>query len=123
MSTPQEFFAGSAAGLALFEAVAETIATFGSAAMKGSKSQIAFRRRKAFAFVWRPDRYVTTDVPAVLSFGAPQELHSPRSSRSSTLLLTSGCTTSICETRSRWTPRFVTGSQSPSTMPGRRSEV
>ena len=78
MSTPQEFFAGSAAGLALFEAVAETIATIGSAAMKVSKSQIAFRRRTAFAFVWRPDRYVTTDVPAVLSFGAPQELHSPR---------------------------------------------
>jgi hypothetical protein len=28
--------------------------------------------------VWRPDQYVKTDVPAVLSFGLPWEVRSPR---------------------------------------------
>lgn len=78
MRTPQQFFEGSPAGLALYEAVAGAISSIGPAEVRVTKSQIAFRRRKGFAYVWRPAQYVKTDVPAVLSFGLPQELHSPR---------------------------------------------
>ena len=78
MSTPEQFFTGSPTGLALYRAVADAISSIGPAEVKVTKGQIAFRRRKGFAFVWRPDQYVRTEVPAVLSFGLPQEVHSPR---------------------------------------------
>jgi hypothetical protein len=76
--TPEQFFNRSPAGLALYRAVAEAVRTLGPAEVTVSRSQIAFRRRKGFAYVWRPQQYVRTDVPAVLSFGLPHELHSPR---------------------------------------------
>ena len=78
VSTPEQFFTGSPIGLALYTAVADAISAIGPAEVRVTKSQVAFRRRKGFAFVWRPDQYVRTDVPAVLSFGLPRELHSPR---------------------------------------------
>lgn len=78
MSTPEQFFEGSPTGLALYKAVAGAISSIGPAEVRVTKSQIAFRRRKGFAFIWRPGQYVKTDAPAVLSFGSPQELHSPR---------------------------------------------
>lgn len=78
VSTPEQFFAGSPTGLSRYRAVAEMISSIGPAEVRVTKSQIAFRRRKGFAFVWRPDRYLTSDVPAVLSIGLPCELHSPR---------------------------------------------
>lgn len=78
VSTPEEFFAGSPAGLALYRAVAGVISSIGPAEVRVTKSQVAFRRRKGFAFVWRPGQYVKTDVPAVLSFGLPREVRSPR---------------------------------------------
>ena len=62
----------------LFRAVAEAIASIGEADVRVTKSQIAFRRRKGFAYVWRPDRYLTSDVPAVLSIALPDEVKSPR---------------------------------------------
>jgi hypothetical protein len=78
VATPEQFFAGSPLGLALYRVVAEMISSIGQAEVKTTKSQIAFRRRKQFALVWRPDQYLRTDVPAVLSFGLPYQLHSPR---------------------------------------------
>ncbi len=78
MTTPEQFFAGSPNGLALYEAVANVISSIGAAEVRVTKSQISFHRGKGFAFVWRPDQYLKTDVPAVLSFGLPCEVHSPR---------------------------------------------
>jgi hypothetical protein len=78
MATPEQFFQGSPTGLALYVAVAEAISLIGPADVRVTKSQIAFRRRKGFAFVWRPDQYLNSAVPLVLSFGLPYELHSPR---------------------------------------------
>ncbi len=72
------FFDSSPLGLALFRAVAEAIASLGEAGVRVTKSQIAFRRRKGFAYVWRPDRYLKSDVPAVLSIALPDEVKSPR---------------------------------------------
>ncbi|MEU4427105.1 DUF5655 domain-containing protein [Actinoplanes sp. NPDC024001] len=78
MDTPEQFFMGSPDGLALYEAVADAISAIGPVEVRVTKSQIAFRRGKGFAYVWRPGQYVDNDVPMVLSFGLPQELHSPR---------------------------------------------
>jgi hypothetical protein len=78
MSAPEHVIGGSPAGLAIYEAIADAIHSLGPAEVRVGKSQIAFRRRKGFAFVWHPGQYVRSDVPAVLSFGLPHELHSPR---------------------------------------------
>lgn len=43
-----------------------------------SKSQVSFRRRRSFAFVWRPGSYVKSSVPAVLSLALPYQSASPR---------------------------------------------
>ncbi|SHN46267.1 DUF5655 domain-containing protein [Cryptosporangium aurantiacum] len=78
MAAPEEFFSGSPDGLALYRAVADIVDSLGPATVEVGKSQIAFRRHKGFAYVWRPGQYVKSDVPAVLSFGLPHKLESPR---------------------------------------------
>ena len=76
--TPRGFFAGSPAGLALFTAVQNAVAAIGQAEIRVTKSQIAFRRRKGFAYVWRPGQYVKSKVPAVLSIALPDKVASNR---------------------------------------------
>ena len=76
--TPEEFFAGSPEGLALFREVAAAVAALDGATVRVSRSQIAFRRRTGFAYLWRPGRYVSSEVPAVLSIALPRPLDSPR---------------------------------------------
>ena len=73
-----QFFDGDPGGRALFDAVASTVDALGDHDVRVTKSQIAFRRRRSFAFVWRPDRYVTSDVPAVLSIALPYRLEADR---------------------------------------------
>ncbi|MCM6778797.1 DUF5655 domain-containing protein [Nocardia sp. CDC159] len=76
--TPEEFFADSPTGAAIADAVVRAIDAIGPARMRITKSQIAFRRRRGFAYLWRPERYVHSDVPAVLSIALPHELTSAR---------------------------------------------
>lgn len=76
--TVEEFFDGSPQGLALYAAVADAVASIGPAEVRVSKSQIAFRNRRGFAYVWRPGRYVRSHVPAVLSIALPRRLDSAR---------------------------------------------
>lgn len=75
---PTEFFHGSPLGLAIYEAVASSTNRLGAVRVQVSKSQIAFRRRRGFAYLWRPGHYVSSTVPAVLSLVLPRELESPR---------------------------------------------
>jgi hypothetical protein len=72
------FFDGDPPGLGLFDLVAGCISALGPSEMRISKSQVAFRRHRGFAFVWRPDRYVETSAPAVLSIALPRRLASNR---------------------------------------------
>jgi hypothetical protein len=53
-------------------------AGLGPLEVRVSKSQIAFRRRRGFAYLWRPGNYVNSPVPLVLSLALPCELASPR---------------------------------------------
>ena len=76
--SPEELFGGHPEGLAVYGAVERAIHAIGDAAVAVTKSQIAFRRRRGFAFVWRPGQYVQSDVPAVLSIALPYEIASER---------------------------------------------
>ncbi len=76
--TPEEFFDGHPDGLEVYRRVTDVIDGLGEAEVRVSKSQIAFRARRGFAYVWRPGRYVDNDVPAVLSIPLPAEDKSKR---------------------------------------------
>ena len=43
-----------------------------------TKSQVSFRRRRGFAYLWRPGIYVRSAVPVVMSLALPREEASPR---------------------------------------------
>ncbi len=74
-----EFFAGDETAQQIFEAVRQAVAACGPAELRVSKSQIAFRRRKAFAWVWRPSQYLRRPAaPLVLTLGFRYRDASPR---------------------------------------------
>ncbi|WP_247828534.1 DUF5655 domain-containing protein [Arthrobacter antioxidans] len=75
---PEDLFAGFPEGLAICHAAEAAIAGIGEASMTVTKSQIAFRRSRGFAYVWRPGQYIDSDVPAVLSIALPREIGSAR---------------------------------------------
>lgn len=75
---PEDLFAGFPRGLAVCRAVQEAVRTLGEATVDVTRSQVAFRRRRGFAYVWRPGQYVRSDVPAVLSLALPREVASGR---------------------------------------------
>ena len=76
--TPEELFTGFPEGLAVLRAVEQAVHSLGEVTTRVTKSQVAFRRRTGFAFVWRPGQYVASSVPAVLSIALPHELRSAR---------------------------------------------
>lgn len=77
--TPEAFFAGQPLSRQLFEAVCEAIAALGDAEIRVTKSQIAFRRRKAFAWVWMPGQYLRGPrAPLVLTLSFSRRDASPR---------------------------------------------
>ncbi|CUR57350.1 conserved hypothetical protein [metagenome] len=76
--TPDDVFDGHPDALMLYEQVRDAVATIGEADVRVTKSQVAFRRRRGFAYVWRPGRYVKSDVPAVLSIALSHEVCSHR---------------------------------------------
>jgi len=64
---PEEIFEGSPVGLAVLERVSEILAD-PSVEVRTSKSQVAFRRNRGFAYLWRPGQYLRSPTaPAVLS--------------------------------------------------------
>lgn len=77
-STPEEVFSGSPRGLELFHAVEAMLAAPTPPAARATKSQVAFRERRGFAYLWWPGRYLDSDVPAVLSIALPRRVESAR---------------------------------------------
>src|SRR5688572_24428299 len=77
-ASPEDLFAGFPESLEIFRAVEEAVSGIGHATLSVTKSQVAFRRRRGFAYVWRPGQYVKSDVPAVLSIAMPHEVVSDR---------------------------------------------
>ncbi len=77
--TLEEFFAGHDDSRQIFKAVRKAVQAVGPCDMRVSKSQVAFRRRTGFAFVWMPVMYLKRgDVPLVLTVGLRHRDESPR---------------------------------------------
>ncbi len=77
--TVDEFFEGRPEAREIFTALQDAVDATGSAEMKVSKSQVAFRRRTGFAFAWTPDRYLSgTTAPLVLTVALRHRDGSPR---------------------------------------------
>jgi len=74
-----EFFTGHEPSRPLFDVVQQAIDALGPVDVRVTKSQIAFRRRVAFAWAWIPDRYLRGGhAPLVLSVALRRRDDSPR---------------------------------------------
>jgi hypothetical protein len=79
MTGPAAFFGEQGFSLQIFQAVQRAVENIGPAEIVVSKSQIAFRRRKSFAWVWRPGQYLKgKTAPLVITFSFPYRHNSPR---------------------------------------------
>ena len=76
--TVEQYFDGAAAALAIYKEAERMAAGLGPYEVRVGKSQISFRRRRGFAYLWRPGIYVRSPVPLVLSLALPRNLGSPR---------------------------------------------
>ena len=73
------FFKGSHLGLAVYEQVRSIIERGGPVEIRVGRSQVAFRRRRGFAYVWRPGQYLDRpDAEVVLSIALPRRIQSVR---------------------------------------------
>lgn len=71
-------FGGFPESLEICRRIEQVVTTIGEVSVNVTKSQVAFRRRRGFAWVWRPGQYVNNPVPAVLSIALPREVKSDR---------------------------------------------
>jgi Domain of unknown function (DUF5655) len=74
-----EFFAGRPLGPAVFDRVTDLLAAIPGCEVRVTRSQIAFTRRRAFAWLWSPGRWLTrpaAEVVLSVSLGRPDP--SPR---------------------------------------------
>lgn len=79
MPTFDEFFSSHDDSRQIYEAVRRVIESIGAVEVRVSKSQIAFRRCKAFAWVWMPELYLHRKAaPLVLSLAFRFRDDSPR---------------------------------------------
>ena len=74
----EQFFDGTPTALGIYETAERMAAGLGPHEIRVGKSQISFRRRRGFAYLWRPGVYVRSSVPLVLSLALPRNLGSPR---------------------------------------------
>jgi hypothetical protein len=77
--TPEEFFAGLPLGLAVHERVRSILVGLGPLEIRTSKSQVAYWRRRGFAYLWRPGQYLAHPAAEiVLSIALGRLDDSPR---------------------------------------------
>ena len=74
-----DFFAGYAESRGIFDALRRAVDSLGPFEIRVTKSQVAFRRRKAFAWAWVPAKYLHGRLaPLVLTLSLPRRSSSPR---------------------------------------------
>lgn len=79
VTSTDEFFAGSRLGSAVFERVQSVLTRLGPVDVRVSKSQVAFHRRRGFAYLWLPGAYLEhPGAEVVLSIALEWECDSPR---------------------------------------------
>lgn len=76
--TVDEFFSGREESRRIFDTLHSTIDLLGPAEVRVTKSQVAFRRNKTFAWAWAPDMYLHGGhAPLVLTLSFPRRDDSP----------------------------------------------
>ncbi len=76
---PEAFFRGHPMPLAVFERVRADIGRIGAATIRTGRSQVAFRRRRGFAYLWLPGRWLKNPAAeVVLSIALDRHDESPR---------------------------------------------
>jgi len=79
MITAEEFFKGYEDSRQIFERLRSAMEAIGPVELRVTKSQIAFRREKAFAWVWIPGKYLRgKTAPLVLTLFFRSRNASPR---------------------------------------------
>ena len=77
--TPDEHFAGHPFAASVFGWTRDVLDGLGSCEVRVTRSQVAFRRRRGFAYVWMPGRYLAHPAAeVVLSVSLPRHDPSPR---------------------------------------------
>ncbi|MEV6280224.1 DUF5655 domain-containing protein [Nocardia sp. NPDC051832] len=78
-ATPEDYLAGHATAAAVYKKLCSILADAGSYDIRVTKSQIAFRRKRNFAFLWLPGQYLKNpDAEVVVSFVLDREVKSKR---------------------------------------------
>ena len=76
---PEELLAGHPVAETVYEKVRSVLADLGQFEVRTSKSQIAFRRTRGFAYLWLPGQYLTNpDAEVVLSIALGRHDRSAR---------------------------------------------
>jgi hypothetical protein len=77
--TLDEFFSGRDLSRQIFDALRSAIDDLGASNLRVSKSQVAFQRRKSFAWAWIPGMYLRGDrAPLVLTLSLRRKASSQR---------------------------------------------
>jgi hypothetical protein len=74
----EEFFVPDKKAVSIYRALAQSLVGLEGVEVVASKSQVAFRARRGFAYAWSPKQYVKSDVPVVVSIALGEELRSSR---------------------------------------------
>jgi len=78
-TSPEEFFAGHPGAVRIYHAVQVLLERIGPYQVRVTRSQVAFRRRLGFAYLWLPGRWLRSPgSEAVLSFALRRHDPSPR---------------------------------------------
>jgi hypothetical protein len=76
---PAELLADSPLGLAVLDRVRAITESFAAVDIRVSKSQAAFRRKRGFAYLWRPGMYLDhASAEVVLSIALRRHVESAR---------------------------------------------
>ena len=76
---PDDLFAGYPVALAVHRSVLAALLRAGPVTVRTTTSQVAYRRARGFAFLWRPDQYLHGEhAPVVLTVALGRPDPSPR---------------------------------------------
>ena len=76
---PEDFLDGHVTALAVYAKTCRYLSDLGPLEIRTSKSQIAFRRRRGFAYLWLPGQYLRSPhADVVLSIALDRHDPSPR---------------------------------------------
>ncbi|HEU4492189.1 MAG TPA: DUF5655 domain-containing protein [Jiangellales bacterium] len=79
MTSPEEFFAEHPDALRVYETVRAEVERLGPVEVRVTRSQVAFRRRRGFAYLWLPGQWLRNpSAEVVLSLALDHRVPSTR---------------------------------------------